>query len=159
MNILGSDQLRRTNIKNFFFYATLLIHISTTFLIWDFFKQLQCQYYSMFTSLDFREISWEKKTWWELHKDVACYFEQIMEAASNKTAIVRPLDSHLTKQPSKTNKISWIRLETLGRAYKWRSTPTREHTRVSWPAKTFIHSSARCGHWILSRRLTKSDYR
>ena len=42
------------------------------------------------------------KAWWELHKDAACCFEQIMKAAPNKTAAVRPLTPHLTNHHSKT---------------------------------------------------------
>ena len=34
-----------------------------------------------------------EKARWELHKDAVCCFEQILEAAPHKTAIVRPLTS------------------------------------------------------------------
>ena len=33
-------------------------------------------------------IEKKKKTRWELHKNSMCYFEQIMEAAPHKTAVV-----------------------------------------------------------------------
>ena len=39
----------------------------------------------------------------KLHKDAACCFEQILEAAPYKTA-VQPLTSHLTNHSSKTKK-------------------------------------------------------
>ena len=32
-----------------------------------------------------------EKAWWELHKDAACYFKQILEAAPYKTAAVPPI--------------------------------------------------------------------
>ena len=32
---------------------------------------------------------------WELHKDTVYCFEQILEAAPNKTAVLQPLTSHL----------------------------------------------------------------
>ena len=40
----------------------------------------------------------------ELHKNTVCCFEQILEATPNKTAVVWTLTSHLTDNPSKTNK-------------------------------------------------------
>ena len=46
----------------------------------------------------------EEKVRWGLHKDVACCFEQLHEAASYKTAAVKPLTSDLTNHPSKTSK-------------------------------------------------------
>ena len=60
--------------------------------------------------LNFGEITGEKARW-ELHKDVACCFEQILEAAAYKTAVVRPLTSHLTNHPSKMNKTCFALLE------------------------------------------------
>ena len=44
--------------------------------------------------MDFSKML-EEKARWELHKDDACYSEQILETAPNKTA-ERPLTSHLT---------------------------------------------------------------
>ena len=40
-------------------------------------------------------------------KDVACCFEQILETATPKTAVVRTLVFNHTKHPHKTNKACW----------------------------------------------------
>ena len=47
--------------------------------------------------LDYNETQGEKARW-ELHNDAACCFQQILEAAPCKTAIGRPLTSHLVIQ-------------------------------------------------------------
>ena len=52
---------------------------------------------------DFNEAL-EEKARWELHKDATRCFEKILEVTPEKTASVRPLASHLTNYPSKTNK-------------------------------------------------------
>ena len=52
-----------------------------------------------------------EKVTWELHKNVMCCFEQILEAASHKTAVVWLLNSHLTSHTSKMNKTYWALLE------------------------------------------------
>ena len=44
----------------------------------------------------------------ELYQNIMCYFEQILEATSSKTAAVRPLTSSLTSQ---TNKMCLALLE------------------------------------------------
>ena len=36
-----------------------------------------------------------EKAWWELHKNVTSFIEQILEATSHETTAVRPLTSHL----------------------------------------------------------------
>ena len=36
-----------------------------------------------------------EKAWWELHKNVKCFFFQILEATPYKTAVVQPLTSYL----------------------------------------------------------------
>ena len=54
-------------------------------------------------NLDANEMRGEKARW-ELHKDAACCFEQILEAAPYKTAVVQPLASHLKNHPSNMNK-------------------------------------------------------
>ena len=51
-----------------------------------------------------------EKTRWELNKEAACCFEQILEAAPHKTAAVRPLTSHLTKHSNNTSKTCWVLL-------------------------------------------------
>ena len=50
-------------------------------------------------------FNFNKAARWELLKDSACYFKQILEATPNKTAAVQPLTSHLTNHPSNTSKI------------------------------------------------------
>ena len=46
-----------------------------------------------------------EKARWGLHKDAVCSSEEILEVATEKTATVWLLTSHLTNYPSKTNKI------------------------------------------------------
>ena len=52
-----------------------------------------------------------KKARWRLRKDAACCFEQILEAAPYKTAVVQPLATYLTNHLSKTNNICWALLK------------------------------------------------
>ena len=54
--------------------------------------------------LDFNETHREKASW-QLHKDVACCFGQILEVSPYKTVAVQPLVSHLTNHPSNMTKI------------------------------------------------------
>ena len=54
--------------------------------------------------LDFNEIFGEKARW-ELHKDAVCCFEQILEAALQKTAAIWPLTSPI----SQTIQVRWTR--------------------------------------------------
>ena len=35
-----------------------------------------------------------EKAWWQLHKNVVSNIEQVLEAAPNKAAAVRPLTTH-----------------------------------------------------------------
>ena len=42
------------------------------------------------------------------------YFGRILKSSADKTAAVRPLASHLTNHPSRTNKICGALLEKLG---------------------------------------------
>ena len=46
-----------------------------------------------------------KKALWKIHKNIMCCLEQILEAARYKTALVRPLTSHLTNHRNKMCKI------------------------------------------------------
>ena len=46
-----------------------------------------------------------EKVRWELHKDAACCFEEILEAAPYTIATVQLLTSYLAKYPSKISKI------------------------------------------------------
>ena len=42
-----------------------------------------------------------EKARWELHKNAACYFQQILEAALCKTAVVQLLTYHFANYPRK----------------------------------------------------------
>ena len=61
------------------------------------------------TKWTFNKIHGEKARW-ELHKDTMCCFEQNLEAMTHRTAAVKPLTSHLTNHPSKTNKTYRVQL-------------------------------------------------
>ena len=63
---------------------------------------------------------------WELHKDAACCFKQILEIASHKTAVVWSFASHLTNHLSKTNRMYWALLEKLEQTHK-KSSPMGSH--------------------------------
>ena len=55
----------------------------------------------------------EKKiTLWELHKDAACCFEQILEAALHKTAVVWPFTSYLTNYQSEMSTAKEIKTKS-----------------------------------------------
>ena len=69
--------------------------------------------------LDSNEIHIEKARR-ELNKNVACYFERILEAASYKAAVIQLLASHLTKHPNKTKKACWTLLWKKGRIQRRR---------------------------------------
>ena len=49
--------------------------------------------------------AWKKS---RLKKNTTCCFEQILEAAPNKTVAVRPLTSLFISHPNKTRKICWL---------------------------------------------------
>ena len=57
--------------------------------------------------LDSNEASGEK-AWWELYKNAACYFEQILEAAPHKTAFVLSLTADHSNHPSKTDMLGMV---------------------------------------------------
>ena len=67
------------------------------------------------------------KAKWELYKDTACCFEQILEAAPHKTATVQPITYHLTNHQSDEQ-------DLLDQQEQ-----TQKHTSVCWSAKTYIH--------------------
>ena len=76
-----------------------------------------------------------EKARWELHKDAACCFEQVLDAAPYKTTPVPPLTSHLSNylnhcKRSRNGRISDILL--------W--IPTHGRPSVNQLAKTFISS-------------------
>ena len=61
--------------------------------------------------LDSNEIPVKKTARWELHKNAAWYFEQILEAALYKAATLWSLTSHLTNYPNKISKRFCVLLE------------------------------------------------
>ena len=65
------------------------------------------------------------KARWELNKDAASCFEQILEVAPDKTIAVQPLISHLTDYPCKKSKTFW----TL---QKWKQTEKRSYPMDSF---------------------------
>ena len=98
-----------------------------------------------------------EKARWELHKDAACCFEQLLEAAPHITAAVWPLTSHLTNHSrhARYDGYCWrSKDELISDILLW--TPTHGHTRVGRPAKTYMHL---CRHWIPFRGLAKSNDR
>ena len=52
-----------------------------------------------------------KKARWEILKNAAYCFVQILEATTHKTVAVQPLAAHLISHPSKKNKICRALLE------------------------------------------------
>ena len=102
--------------------------------------------------LDFNEMTGEKARW-EIQKNVACYFEQILEAEPYKTATTRTLTSRLTYHPSQRNKKCW----TVLKKYKLISdiilcVSTYGHTSEN------LHSSALCRHKVMSRQLDQKQW-
>ena len=95
----------------------------------------------------------KKEALCELHKNAACCFEQILEAAPHIATIAQPLTSHLTNHQSKTSKTCWARLVKIRWTHNW--TTTHGLNSVGWPAKTYI-LLALCGHWMPFRRPTKN---
>ena len=77
-----------------------------------------------------------KKAWWELHKDAACCFEQILEASPLKTAAVQPLTSHLANHISKMSKTCWHK------THKWCSMDYYMWTHQCWPTSKNLYWAA-----------------
>ena len=59
--------------------------------------------------MDFYKTPKEKARW-ELHKDAAYCFEQILKAATYKAAGLRLLTTHHTSHPKRVSKIRWAPL-------------------------------------------------
>ena len=95
--------------------------------------------------LDFNEML-RKKARWELSKDVAVCFEQILGVASNKTAAVRPLTSHFTNHPSKLNRHIGPCSRSVQWTHKWHF-PVEPNTPVLSDQQTLIFI---CSVWTLS---------
>ena len=75
------------------------------------------------------------------NKDVACCFEQILEAASYKIPGVPPFFSHLVNHPNKTIKICLPLLEKQGQTHKKHSPMySNTWTHQCWlTSKTYIY--------------------
>ena len=56
---------------------------------------------------DYDKTIVEKATY-KLYKDVVYCFEQVLEAAPYKAAVVTPLTSHFSNYQSKTSKTCWV---------------------------------------------------
>ena len=63
----------------------------------------------------------EKKLNATKNKNDKCYFEQILEAATHKTAFVRPPASNLINHLSKMKRTYGALLEKKRETYNWRS--------------------------------------
>ena len=60
----------------------------------------------------------KEKAKWKPYKNAVCYYEQPLKATPNKTAAVRLPISHLTNDPSKTNKTCDVLLEKKEQTHK-----------------------------------------
>ena len=72
-------------------------------------------------------------------KDASCCFEQILEVAPYKTAVVQSPISHLINYSSKMDKTCWALPEKQIWIHKQCSPVDSAHTSTSWSAKTYIH--------------------
>ena len=82
----------------------------------------------------------EKKLKWKLNKNAACYFEQILEATTHKTAAVRPLTSQLKNHPRRTRHKGhcWrSKDELISDILVW--TPRHGRATVDCPARIYSH--------------------
>ena len=69
-----------------------------------------------------------------------CCFEQILSVASDQTAALQPLISHLINHPSKTSKTYLVLLEKEElKAMFFPGARIDGHTSIGRPAKTYIH--------------------
>ena len=98
----------------------------------------------------------EKKVRWELLKDSACYFEQILEAALHKATALWPLTFHHTNHPRKVRKTCWALLEKKEQTQKWYSMDFYLWTHQCWPTNKNLHSSGLCRYWMPPRGLAKN---
>ena len=109
--------------------------------------------------LDFTKTLGEKVRY-ELHKDVAGCFEQILEAAPYKTAAIRPLTSYLTNHATKISTTSWSLLVKQEQTHKWHSPmDSSTWTHQYCPTNKSLHSSALCEHRIESWGFAKRNGR
>ena len=86
-------------------------------------------------------------------------FEQILKAAPNKIAAVRPLSSHLTNHLSTMRKTCQLLLKKQERIHK-RRPPVDSYTQIhQWPTSKNLHPSVQCGHRVSSRGLATNNGR
>ena len=57
------------------------------------------------------EVRWDQN-------DALCCFEEILEAAPNKTPVVQPFNSHLPNHSRKASKTCWSLQEKEGKTHK-----------------------------------------
>ena len=85
---------------------------------------------------------------YEFHKDAVCCFEQILEAAPYKTAVVRPFTFHLAKHP-KEDKPAMLVFSEEARTNWWAIlftwNPTHGHTNVCRLTKAYVSSLRKVG--------------
>ena len=63
----------------------------------------------------------------EQYKDAMCCFEQILETAPQKPAVVQPLTSHVINSPGKMNKICWVMRKKTHKQHSPMNLYTRIH--------------------------------
>ena len=111
---------------------------------WDFFQALV-----VLVLLNSNKIHREKARW-ELHKNATYCFEQKLQLYCYLPPIWQTIQGKWTRHTwpywkSKVKLISIVLLWTLTETYQ------------CWPNSKDLHSSALCGHWMLSQGPTKSD--
>ena len=79
-----------------------------------------------------------EKARWEVHKNAASYFKQILEATSYKTEAIQPLASQCTNHPSKTNKTCGVLEKLISDILQW--TTMQGCTSADQPKMTYIGS-------------------
>ena len=85
----------------------------------------------------------------ELHQNATWDIEQILEATSHETAVLRPPTSYLENHPNKTNKTVGEAKKLISDVLLWAS--SQERTNKNLP------TTALCGHRMQSRRLAGSN--
>ena len=96
-----------------------------------------------------------EKARWEHPKKVAVLILSCKKH-STKTAVIRPLTTHLTNHPNITRKTHWALLENEEQTHK-QCSPFESYiwTHQCWPTSKNLHSLALCKHWLLSKGFTK----
>ena len=78
-----------------------------------------------------------EKAWQQLHKNAESCIEQVLEAASNKTAAMRPPTTHHENYPSRHVGHSWrSKDELISNILLW--TPSHEQVKAGQPARNYI---------------------